>query len=391
MLPNGFAEALLSEEELDKMPRIGHQIFYETGAIDVPWDEAAKIVEAHGFDAKLFPVTKGKRAYCEAIKAVRHLSRWDEVRTVVRPIKEAASYVRHQVSFEMVKEGSGAGLGEQLTYQQQLITHFDKETELITYEAPDGADPELTKELTGKIELAYDRYRTRAYRQSLLDFAHAAALTWDCVAMRSRGGIWFVPSAHDDEVIEMEKVFEDFSATVTTEGMEPVFYRLPIPDTTKMRKGVSRMLDSEVGAALHDLETELAEVVTEAKASGGQIREHVIQKRYERFRAVADKVEAYEELLNFKATEVHKRLGTLTGSLKRLMAGDVKGLTVESRKDRSHVDAAAAELKKSKKGVDGQIQKLEEMIKRAQEKGQSSRMVELTERLHALMEMKKAK
>ena len=391
-----FSGAKVSEKALDELPRLGHQIWYETGPIEHTWVEAQMIVKKHGFDPKLLEPTKAKKAYCLAVNSIQQASRWSQVRVKVEPVKETKLYIRHQVTVaEVVGNGGGVGVyevnkalikkGEGLGYQPRITTHFDKESEQITFAFRSNKASDQDRLMQRRIKEAFERYKKKAYRQTLLDFAHEVALSWQCIPLRSRGGIWFVPTSFDDEVMRMEKVFEDFA-----EGMpeldEPAFYRLPMPDTVKWRKSVSKMLDTEMQGNLKDLADELESMIEMALASGS-VKEHVLQKRYARFREQAQKVQAYESLLNYKAEKVHEDLQGLTEKVNALHRGDVQGLRVQMRKKKQ----AQVKAQGKATGLAAAKLKIEKMVEAARKKGDIAKVIELSERLHTLEELEAKK
>ena len=293
----------ITGEDFENAPRIGNLVWLQTDGLDKYWDECENILSANQLPTDLFRKTKPKMAFSMACNKMRNASRNADNRVVVRPVKETEHYSRFQISLERVVGGT------ELVYEKELVAVFDKSTEQITFEGGVGL-------LGGQIELAiethFHRFKERAYAGNLLKYAnHLINVSWIGIAVRDRGGVWFVPDLFTEELTKLENAFAMFDATL---------YVHPVLDTEKWRGNVQTMGDDDLEHDLKSLIGDLGEVISEAKKTG-EVKAKTLNTRMARFQDVQRKAKAYETLLNYRAEEISEKLETATKQITAILSG----------------------------------------------------------------------
>ena len=295
--------AELEKQDYESAPRLGNLVWFQTNGLDKPFDDCEKILWKHGLPQSSFKRTKSKAAFSLACHRIRNTTRNADNRVVVRPVKETYSSSRYQISIERVIAD------KELEYEKELVAVFDKDTEQVGFEGGVGL---LGGQVENAIQKHYERYRDRAHAGNLLKYANTLInYVWMGIAVRERGGVWFVPEVYTQQVSDLENAFEDFGATL---------YVHPVFDTEKWRGNVRSMVDDDLE---HDLDTligELSRVITTAQDTG-EVKAKTLQTRLSRFQEVQKKAKAYETLLDYRAKEVSKKLNTATKQIKAILTG----------------------------------------------------------------------
>lgn len=295
--------ASLAEQEYENAPRLGNLIWFQTNGLELGWEECHKILWKYGLSTKHFRPTKAKKAFSLACNKIRNASRNADNRVVVRPVKETHKYSRFQISLERVVNE------KELTYAKELVAVFDKDTEQVSFEGGVGL-------LGGQVETAimrhYQRFVEKANPENLLRYANIMVnVNWMGIAVRDRGGVWFVPDQFTKQVRDLEMAFGDFGATL---------YVHPVLDTAKWRNNVQSMVDESLETDLDTLIDELDDVIKEAKATG-EVKAKTLQTRMSRFQEVQKKATAYETILSYRAKEVSSKLETATKQITAILTG----------------------------------------------------------------------
>jgi hypothetical protein len=365
-----FFGAKHTPSQVAELHLLGHMIWYETGDILMPFESARAMVAARGFNPHRFPINTLKSAYTSAVKSIKFLHRWADVKINPRPQRETEHYCIHHINAELADQGSMAHVA---------TTRFNKAEGTVEFDhVPNNHMPCADDVLDFK-DVFLDTFewcKNYTDRQSLLDFAQATADTWDSVKARSRGGLWFVPIKHQAEVQAMRLLFADFAALVPGKD-KPIFHAMPVLDCETERERVGSFLTTELSRSLLHLTVESHDL-KEASQAAGQVKEQVLQKRLARYREQADLVAVYEGLLNFKAAAAQTVLLDLTQQASDVMRGKAWGVDVVKRKRPAEPVAGCAV------GIDSALAKLEAMIERARGQQNAAAVTDLTERLTLL-------
>lgn len=120
------------------------------------------------------------------------------------------------------------------------------------------------------------------------------------ITVRDRGGIYFVPSVHEEELKKIQKLVDQFpGCSVETVG---------IADMAEARKSMWKSLVGEVTHEINLMKADLHDAVPDMSDSSMKIR-------MDRYAALREKVENYEIVLNGTASELKGELAMLGRSL----------------------------------------------------------------------------
>ncbi len=172
------------------------------------------------------------------------------------------------------------------------------------------ADVTLQKGLepSKEIQATYKNSLGKIDNWRLTDFMLKQMKVNNALQLREMGGIYFVPFQYEDKLSLMEKGLEKVSP-------ETVLYQLPIYEDTKAQNSLKT-------AFAEDFKKELASMGDELqkRIEAGATRASTFQNRLEEFKEIRERARAYEDLLHFKAKDVHEAIGKLETQVKEALA-----------------------------------------------------------------------
>ena len=317
---------ILNPTEADNIPKIGFLVWSEISDEAVTYADLKQHVADTGIlNADFIPQPTPSKAYQHAVNAFRI----SDYRTFVRKVKSASgpSVIRHQVTIESEIVDEKA-----LGYSATAWTVFNKESGEVTVE---GDDSRLKMKLTTWMN-DYVKHVKREGLQAYLGYELNRYQS--VVARKQGGGLTFVPVTHQDELEALQTVFEKCGSSV---------YAMPVFDTTTWRNNAAGFVEDDLLVEFNKINREIDTLLDEARAEGGEIKQFKLDTRLKRFADLRDKAKVYEDLLNFKAEDIHEGISKVEKRLNNILTGSNKNYTpvkkvVEQRKEQ------AAENKKQR-------------------------------------------
>ncbi len=141
---------------------------------------------------------------------------------------------------------------------------------------------------------------TDQFRNSLIRFLEK---TCNSVSIRDRGGVYFVPVAHKNEIESIRKLFAEIG------GCE--LEALPVPDLDEAKKSMWKALVLDTHKEIADLQEELSNMSAPSQ--------RVLQNRILRIQEINTKVSLYSDLMQGTAVELSDTMKVLQDKLMEKM------------------------------------------------------------------------
>lgn len=246
-----------------------------SGGLDADKFEAAWI--AGGLDANLLPETPTPET---ALR--RALNEQKQHRRLVRPIKGG---------WAVVDETDGA---QGLEYRTRLTAHLNKIGHL-RIDDPDDTDAEI---IGADIATAYRRHQDMLTQNDISTWLVNMARKCQAVALRDRGGIYFIPHEALEHWRAMTGTLTDVS--------DHTCFEIPALKTEQAVDAILDAITREAEAVAADMEKELME---------GDLKQRALQTRSRKCEEVMAKLNSYEKLLGKSLSTISDRVDTIQADL----------------------------------------------------------------------------
>ena len=255
-------------------PQAGAMIWWElSGLVDVLQLRTAW--QAAGLDIMLVPEDVApKQALRRAVETLA------EQRKLVRPLAG-------REGFSLVEETAE---GEPLAYKQSVVATVDTLGQLKV-EPPEGA-------LADTIKASYQRHLDNLVPSDISGLLVRFCESLDAVALRARGGFYFLPPASVDKFRIAAQVVRSVGAHVC--------YEIPALRTESAVQAILAAVEREASAEIEEFESILANVEAGPRA---------LKTKARQCDRVACKVANYEALLGASLAELQERLSGLRSRL----------------------------------------------------------------------------
>jgi hypothetical protein len=272
------AQALITNKAFlavpDGTPQAGAMIWWElSGLVDA--QELRTVWAAAGLDAALVPEDPPPRTALK--RAIETLS---EQRKLVRPLAGREGY-------SLVEETAE---GEALSYKQAVVATIDS-VGMLKVEPAAGT-------LAESIKASYQRHLDNLVPSDISTLLVRFTESLDAVALRARGGFYFLPPAAVDRFRVAAQVIRSVGAHVC--------YEIPALRTESAVQAILAAVEREAAAEIAEFETVLTNTESGPRALKTQ------SKKCDR---VATKVASYEALLGTSLVELQERLAGLRSRL----------------------------------------------------------------------------
>ena len=255
-------------------PQAGAMIWWElSGLVDV---EKLRVAwQAAGLDIALVPEAVAPKSALR--RAVETLA---EQRKLVRPLAGREGY-------SLVEETAA---GEKLDYKQAVVATVDADG-VLTIEPSDGL-------LADSIRASHALHLTNLVPSDISSLLVHFCESLDAVALRARGGFYFLPPASVEKFRVAAEVIRSVGAHVC--------YEIPALRTESAVQAILAAVEREASAEIAEFEDILTNVEAGPRA---------LKTKAKQCDKVATKVAGYEALLGTSLVELQERLSGLRSRL----------------------------------------------------------------------------
>lgn len=265
-------------------PLLGYVIYWAISDINVKHaDFLAKLTEL-GLPTEVAPAVQAKSAAIKAIMA--------ETKNRDHAFHRKAVDDENIAGFAIVRSETVDAQNvdvEFTTDTRVILNKHDKSLKI------DGANAEA-------IQAAYanfrETYTSDKFRNVVLKLVKNHCLG---MSVRERGGVYFIPASHNEMFEKLQLLFEAYP----TCSLDIV----PVIDTAQAKTAMWKVFMKEITEDLSALKADVEELGPEASGKS-------LEVRLERFRALQDKVENYEILMNGTASDLKQELNTIAAAIR---------------------------------------------------------------------------
>lgn len=301
----------LSAADAEKIPKLGHLVWYECTTTSLTYEEVEKILTKHGLDADTFPTANRKKAYHHAVGAYQ--SEHDRVTVDKVPTPVSMNAFRHQITQVVTVEQNG-GADNRLDFDAEVVTAFDKDSESVSVRAV--GDDAHTRTVKAKLQKYIDHYMDNVHVDVVRDWLQAEFARCNAVNARKAGGIYFVADNYSAEIEAIENAMAEIGSTL---------FAHPVFDTQTWRQNAAGFVTDDLVADFGGMKRDLDALVDEAKTTG-EIKRFKLETLLGRFVKLESKEGLYEDLLEAKIADLQTGIKAVKKRIAALTLGKVAGI-----------------------------------------------------------------
>lgn len=266
-------------------PLLGYAIYYSISDINIKTSEMLKVLESLGLPTSVAPAVQAKSAAIKAIKSET----------------KGRGNTFHRKAMDNEAKAGFAIVTSATTDEENVNVEFNTETRVVLNKGDKTLD--VTGPNSDAIKAAYEAYRD-TYTSSGFRNVVLKLIKNHCQGMniRERGGVYFIPSSHNETFEKLQKLFLHFPAC----SLEII----PVIDTAQAKKSMWKALVGEVTDDLRKMQEDIQNLEQDAS-------ERTLQVRLDRYEALKSKVELYEDLLSGTANELNTELAKIGSEIRR--------------------------------------------------------------------------
>ncbi len=189
---------------------------------------------------------------------------------------------------------------------------YNREDRVILNRKTGDVDMQKGLDPSKEIKSIYKNSLGKVDNWRLTDFLLKQMKVTNALQLREMGGIYFVPFQYEDKLSLIEKGLDKVSP-------ETVLYQLPIYEDAKAQSSLKTAFAEDFRKELASMGDEL-----QKRIEAGATRASTFQNRLEEFKEIRERAKAYEDLLHFKAKDVHEAIGKLETQVKEALANAVE-------------------------------------------------------------------
>lgn len=291
---------LPTNEMLDEQMLLGYLTFTAIDDIKVHKADLAKLFQKHGLslshhDIKAHDAFRRATSRANRSIVIKYEGREERARLMVYEIKcDAERIVRHLVRVRVnrdIEETEHATVGKFI---------FHRNTELMSVSwNPDYLDEYDYAELVKSIQKLYEEWTEYHTKDTIRNLVSRIIRSMQPVNISQTGAGKFIPKHHKATLFGLQKVLNELPGETSMEI-------LPLLDTVELRRLLQRNLSQEIIAEAESMIAELSEALQERN-----VRKSTIQKYFEAFHELQEKISAYEQLLQVRMDTLHEQLAEL--------------------------------------------------------------------------------
>lgn len=265
-------------------PLLGYAVYWSISDVRVKHLDFVELLKQVGLDPDVAPAVRTKSALIKAIRSNTKGRRSTFHKNVVDN--------KDRAGFAIVNTTAIDADTVDVDFETETRIILDKLTKQVRIDGPNKDSIEAS------FNEHKDIYTSDKFRNAVLKVVKTFA---QGVAIRERGGVYFIPTTHFGELNKLQKLFDYFPQCSLD--------IIPIVDTVEAKKSMWKSLIGEVSEELAIFKADLHDM-------DGTEKDSSLEVRIERYQKLKDKVENYETLLSYTASDLKTELEALTVALK---------------------------------------------------------------------------
>jgi hypothetical protein len=289
---------------------LGWLCFWSVSDFLIPYTDLQKILEDSGIERKIkstqlrTAITKAMDDVVDQLKAQGH-----------------KAFVKKLATSEN-KSVFSWGVIQQIEDKENLDSDFVRQTKVV-YNRDEvnvkiiGPHESFIQE---RVQVYLNSYSGAQFRESFVEKFVAENLESVCLR-KSQGGVYFIRKDKRQDLESMllaaEKVNEQIGDRVVD------IHLVPIADVEQGRQELQQSTADSIRSEMASLKADLDkyEVTSDMPEARRKQYENMANERFAEYRQLKTKIEAYEQLLSFTASDLHAQLESLEDSVSRNLLG----------------------------------------------------------------------
>jgi len=273
---------------------LGDEVFWSISDADIEPQVVRSLCVQHGLDVRLapeYPTTEmAFRRAVDRLKA-RYVQRLAGIadNVIMRKIKEDNEAIVYGVVIEQIEEQIPQGIA---TVNGMLIdkTVKHKTDDRIAFFKESG-DVVSDKNSIAAQEVGnlFEYYKNHLINDDILAMLQKAMNLFQAVAIRERGGVYFVPAHYSEQLKALQTVVESIGKSSV--GI------LNLYGTKTSTSALNKAVNAELTSQLNALVGELKDFNTDTRKSA-------LNSRLEKFKELKQRVKLYDEILTITKDEL---------------------------------------------------------------------------------------
>ena len=281
----------------DGRKKLGYVLWWTIAQnLNIKGDKAIDIFKNKGFPENELPIPlEADIAFGRAAKkGSQKLAGW-----LIRKVYHGEDRITYAVVKEKIDEAN-----EDAIYNREDRITLHRKTADVTAQknlVPSKEIKDIYKTTLGNV----DNWRC-------IDFLLKQTRVMGALQLRDMGGIYFIPIQYEDKLNLVEEGLGELSP-------ESVLYLLPIYDDKKAQSSLKTAFIEDYRKELASMGEEL-----EKRIEAGGTRASTFQNRLTEYKELRERARAYEDLLQFKAKDVHDAIDKMEAQVKEALASAIE-------------------------------------------------------------------
>lgn len=281
----------LLAKSAEGFPLLGHVIYWSIAEFNIGYWDFIKILQTVGIDTDVANAVQAKSALIKALK--------DETKDRSKgSFHRKAIDNKDKAGFALVATQSVDADNVDVNFQTETKVILDKHTKSVRIEGVNS------QSIQDRYQHYRDTYTGDRFRNVILKIIFGLA---DGIAVRERGGVYFIPAHKQDMLDKLQELFSHFPGCSLDV--------LPVIDTKQARGSMWKSLVGDIKDEISKFKLDLDAI----KDKGG-VRDGALDTRLKRYRALKDKMENYEILFGGTLSEIKAEVGGLESEIRRMLA-----------------------------------------------------------------------
>jgi len=186
-------------------------------------------------------------------------------------------------------------------------SNYIKEDKITLLRATKDVTMENNLDISKEIKSTYQNLVNKIDNWRFTEFLLRQLKNMNSIQLREMGGIYFVPIINEEKLNLIEEGLNEISP-------ESVFYLLPIYDEPKTKNNLQNAFQEDFKKEIETMADEL-----EKRIEADNTRPGTFQNRLQEYKEFRERAKAYEDLLSFKASDIHKTIDKLEFKVKEAL------------------------------------------------------------------------
>lgn len=280
-------------------PLLGFCVYWSMSEFRMPEAQYKSLLQQADIDPKLYAKSVNPKSILTSVLKTQTKRLKNKFHRKSADNKDLAGFV-------IVNQESDDDANAQ--FQQETKIVFDKETKHIRVE---GSQEE---EIKNKFNSFLGTFSTDQFRNLVLKYLETEC---SAIAIRDRGGVYFVPIANEEAFRKLEQLFK----LMPNCDIEV----LPIVDTDEAKKSMWKALVSDLTGEINKLSEELSEMTAPSQK--------VFVRRIKKFKELKQKTAMYGDLLSGTVQDLMGRIDVLDRKLREKVDQEVQSTVSDDDDD----------------------------------------------------------